>query len=50
MEKGSALEALEAVLELGKTVNQSLLELDNVAGDRGNTHLCNYLESHVDIM
>jgi ferritin len=44
-EKGSALEAIEAVIELGKTVYQSLLELDNVAGDKGNAHLCDYLES-----
>jgi ferritin heavy chain len=45
MEKGSALEAIDAVLEPWKMVNQSLLDLHKVAGDKGNAHLCDYLES-----
>merc|ERR1711934_684914 len=35
MDWGSPLEAMEAALELEKTVNQSLLDLHKVAGDNG---------------
>merc|ERR1712210_30121 len=35
----------EAALELEKTVNQSLLDLHKVAGDKGDGHLCDFLES-----
>merc|ERR1711997_291003 len=35
MEWGTPLEAMEAALELEKTVNQSLLDLHKVAGDKG---------------
>merc|ERR1711970_126949 len=45
MEWGTPLEAMEAALELEKTVNQSLLDLHKVAGDKGDGHLCDYLES-----
>merc|ERR1711936_246040 len=45
MEWGTALEAMEAALELEKTVNQSLLDLHKVAGDKGDSHLCDFLES-----
>jgi len=45
MEWGTALEAMEAALELEKTVNQSLLDLHKVAGDKGDGHLCDFLES-----
>merc|ERR1712029_990666 len=45
MEWGSPLEALEAALELEKTVNQSLLDMHKVAGDKGDGHLCDFLES-----
>merc|ERR1712061_241404 len=31
--------------ELEKTVNQSLLDLHKVAGDKGDGHLCDFLES-----
>merc|ERR1711971_1047847 len=31
--------------ELEKTVNQSLLDLHKVAGDKGDEHLCDFLES-----
>merc|ERR1711974_93832 len=34
MEWGTPLEAMEAALELEKTVNQSLLDLHKVAGDK----------------
>merc|ERR1712192_307803 len=45
MEWGPPLEAMEAALELEKTVNQSLLDLNKVAGDKGDGHLCDFLES-----
>ena len=45
MEWGSPLEAMEATLQLEKTVNQSLLDLHKVAGEKGDAHLCDYLES-----
>merc|ERR1711971_1296946 len=35
----------QAALELEKTVNQSLLDLHKVAGDKGDGHLCDFLES-----
>merc|ERR1712060_262190 len=34
-----------SLLELEKTVNQSLLDLHKVAGDKGDGHLCDFLES-----
>merc|ERR1711936_1188544 len=45
MEWGTPLEAMEAALELEKTVNQSLLDIHKVAGDKGDGHLCDFLES-----
>merc|ERR1711936_1350228 len=45
MEWGTPLEAMEAALELEKTVNQSLLDLHKGAGDKGDGHLCDFLES-----
>merc|ERR1711978_280787 len=45
MDWGSPLEAMEASLELEKTVNQSLLDIHKVAGDKGDGHLCDFLES-----
>merc|ERR1712233_56456 len=45
MEWGTPLEAMEAVFELEKTVNQSLLDLHKVAGDKGDGPLCAFLES-----
>merc|ERR1712013_831793 len=32
-------------MELEKTVNQSLLDIHKVAGDKGDGHLCDFLES-----
>lgn len=46
MEWGTPLQAVEAALELEKTVNQSLLTLHAAAGDKGDAHLCDFLESH----
>merc|ERR1712228_378527 len=45
MDWGTPVEAKEAALELEKTVNQSLLDLHKVAGDKGDGHLCDFLES-----
>merc|ERR1711863_34177 len=45
MDWGTPIEAMEAALELEKTVNQSLLDLHKVAGDKGDGHLCDFLES-----
>merc|ERR1712083_604869 len=44
MEWGTPLEAMEAALELEKTVNQSLLDLHKVAD--GDAHLCDFLEAN----
>ena len=46
VEWGSALEAVEAALELEKTVSQSLLDLHVAAGEKGDAHLCDFLESN----
>lgn len=42
---GSTLEAMQVALNLQKNVNQALLELHNVATDRNDPHLCDFLES-----
>eukprot|EP00091_Calanus_sinicus_P019751 TRINITY_DN507_c0_g1_i3.p1 TRINITY_DN507_c0_g1~~TRINITY_DN507_c0_g1_i3.p1 ORF type:complete len:127 (+),score=54.03 TRINITY_DN507_c0_g1_i3:30-410(+) len=45
MEWGTPLQAMEAALELEKTVNQSLLDLHKAAGGQGDAHLCDFLEA-----
>merc|ERR1712014_436357 len=45
MERGSALEAVEATLELEKTVNESLLTMTKTAGDHGDAQMTDFLES-----
>jgi len=45
-EWGTPLEAVEAALELEKTVNQSLLDLHGVSGKRTDPHLADWLETH----
>merc|ERR1712072_731733 len=44
MEWGTPLEALQAALELEKTVNQSLLDMHKAAD--GDAHLCDFLEAN----
>merc|ERR1712066_1170271 len=44
MEWGTPLEAMEAALELEETVNQSLLDLHKASDDKGDAHLCDFLE------
>merc|ERR1712180_465951 len=46
MEWGTPLQAMEAALELEKTVNQSLLDLHSKAGDKGDAPLCDFLEGN----
>merc|ERR1711890_161452 len=43
-EWGTPLEAVEAALELEKTVNQSLLDLHAVAGKKNDPYLSNFIE------
>merc|ERR1712123_550160 len=45
MEWGTPLEAMEAALELEKTVNQSLLDLHKASDSKGDVHLCDFLEA-----
>merc|ERR1711970_1434520 len=45
MEWGSPLDAMEAALELEKTVNQSLLDLHKACDGKGDAHLCDFLEA-----
>merc|ERR1711890_2839 len=44
MEWGTPLEAMTAALELEKTVNQSLLTLQNVAGSKNDSHLEDFIQ------
>jgi len=43
---GNGLQAMEAALELEKTVNQSLLDLHRLAGSHEDPQFCDFLESH----
>ncbi|KYO37129.1 ferritin light chain isoform A [Alligator mississippiensis] len=43
---GSTLEAMEAALQLEKTVNKALLDLHRLASEKADPHLCDLLESH----
>ncbi|XP_036103667.1 ferritin heavy chain-like [Molossus molossus] len=38
--------AMECALHLGKSVNQSLLDLHKLATDKNDPHLCDFLETH----
>ena len=42
----SSLKALECALHLSIVVNQSLLDLHQKATEKGDGHLCDFLESH----
>ncbi|KAM9298994.1 ferritin heavy chain B [Gastrophryne carolinensis] len=44
-EWGNTLEAMQAALQLEKTVNQALLDLHKLASDKVDPHLCDFLES-----
>ncbi|XP_036885246.1 ferritin, mitochondrial [Sturnira hondurensis] len=42
----NGLNAMKCALLLEKNVNQSLLELHSLASDKGDPHLCDFLETH----
>ncbi|KAK1346503.1 hypothetical protein QTO34_000359 [Cnephaeus nilssonii] len=42
----NGLNAMECALHLGKIVSQSLLELHNLATDKNDPHLCDFIETH----
>merc|ERR1711970_208301 len=44
-EWGTPLQAMEAALELEKTVNQNLLDLHKASDGKGDAHLCDFLEA-----
>nr|AFM87687.1 ferritin mitochondrial [Callorhinchus milii] len=43
---GNGLEAMQFALNLEKSVNQSLLDLHNLASTHNDPQLCNFLETH----
>jgi len=45
-EWGSAVESMQAALELEKTVNQSLMDLHKVASDHVDPQMCDWIETH----
>ncbi|XP_051682968.1 ferritin heavy chain [Oryctolagus cuniculus] len=40
------LQAMEAAFDLAKSINQSLLDVHDVATNRGDAHLCHFLETN----
>ena len=48
MEWGTALEAMEAALELEKTVNQSLMDLQKAAEGKGDSHLGDFVDDFLE--
>ncbi|MBZ3886353.1 Ferritin heavy chain [Sciurus carolinensis] len=42
----SGLQAMECALHLEKSINQSLLELHHLATEKGDPHLCHFLQRH----
>merc|ERR1712013_407782 len=48
MEWGTCLEAMEAALELEKTVNESLLELTKCADAKGDSHLSDLIDEFLE--
>ncbi|XP_029289306.1 ferritin, heavy subunit-like isoform X3 [Cottoperca gobio] len=45
-EWGGGLEALDSCLQLEKSVNQSLLDLQKMAAEHNDPHLCDFIETH----
>ncbi|KAH0626538.1 hypothetical protein JD844_001583, partial [Phrynosoma platyrhinos] len=43
---GTTLDAMEAALQLEKSVNKALLDLHRLASEQGDPHLCDFLETH----
>merc|ERR1712018_947612 len=48
MEWGTCLEAMEAALELEKTVNESLLDLTKCADAKGDSHLSDFIDEFLE--
>ncbi|XP_010769786.1 ferritin, heavy subunit [Notothenia coriiceps] len=46
-EWGSSLEALDCSLQLEKNVNQSLLDLQKLAAEHNDPHLCDFIRRHL---
>lgn len=42
----NGLTAMQCALQLEKNVNQALLDLHKVASEKGDPHLCDFLETH----
>ncbi|CAM5167462.1 unnamed protein product [Eretmochelys imbricata] len=42
----NGLTAMECALHLEKNVNQSLLDLNKLATDKNDPHLCDFIETH----
>jgi len=47
-EWGTGLEAMKAALELEKQVNQSIIELQKLAGEKGDGHMSQFLDPFLD--
>jgi len=47
-EWGSGLEAMKAALDLEKQVNQSIIDLHKLAGERGDGHMTQFLDEFLD--
>jgi ferritin heavy chain len=47
-EWGSGLDAMKAALELEKQVNQSIIELHQLAGEKGDNHMTQYLDEFLE--
>ncbi|XP_049727298.1 ferritin heavy chain-like [Elephas maximus indicus] len=45
-DSGSGLNVMECTFRLEQSVNQSLLDLHQLATDKGDAQLCDFLESH----
>jgi ferritin heavy chain len=45
-EWANGLVAMEAALQLEKTVNQALLDLHKIASQQGDTQMCDWIETH----
>jgi len=46
VEWGTLLDAMGSALDLEKLVNQSLLDLHNIAGNRKDAQMCDFIENH----
>jgi len=47
-EWGTGIDAMKAALELEKQVNQSIIELHQLAGDKGDNHMTQFLDEFLE--